>query len=252
MSALVAKSYQNLEQLCDPYEMNGKMYVKVRMKNGQAKQVRAYSESEYKRYNPEVVIVKPAKSRRDILGFGEAGYIWIFKGDTYSVVDWFRASPCRYTKIWGWYLPSDIEMPDPIPAGIEPIKLEWSEVSLDDQLIPENDIQKIVDEKLYDAGTSQWLGEVGQRISITVLCKRAYCSMNAYGDSTIHTFESEDGNIFVWMTNAKTLTEGHWYELTGTIKEHSTYKNIKQNILTRCRVINDLGDMEDDETEMDE
>ena len=69
MSALVAKSYQKLEQLCDPYEVNGKMYVKVRMKNGNEKTVRAYSEAEYRRYNPEVKIIQPAKSRKDVLGF---------------------------------------------------------------------------------------------------------------------------------------------------------------------------------------
>lgn len=242
MSALVAKSYQNLEQVCEPYEVNGKMYVKVKMKNGNTKQVRVYSETEYKRYNPEVVIVQPAKSRRETLGFGEAGYIWIFKGDTYSVVDWFRASPCRYTRVWGWYLPSDLEMPDPLPAGIEPIKLEWDEVSFENQLIAETELQKIVDNKLYDAGNSKWLGKVGDRLTITVLCKRAYNTMNNFGESTIHTFEDEDENIFVWMTNAKCLEEGHSYKITGTVKEHATYKNIKQNILTRCRVIEDLGE----------
>ena len=53
--ALVAKSYQNLEQLCEPYEVNGKMYVQVKMKNGKEKTVRAYSESEYKRYKIKTV-----------------------------------------------------------------------------------------------------------------------------------------------------------------------------------------------------
>ena len=33
MSALVAKSYQGLEQICEPYTVNGRMYVKVRTKS---------------------------------------------------------------------------------------------------------------------------------------------------------------------------------------------------------------------------
>ena len=136
--ALVAKSYENLEQVCEPYSLNGKEYVKVRMKNGSIKQVRAYTEAEYRKYNPEVKIIKPAKSRRDVLGFGEKGYIWIFKGATpgatYENLDWFRASPCRYTRVWGWYLGSDEAMPEPLPANIEPIKLVSTLVRLETAL----------------------------------------------------------------------------------------------------------------------
>ena len=162
--ALVAKSYENLEQVCEPYTMNGKEYVKVRMKNGSIKQVRAYSEAEYRKYNPEVKIIKPAKSRRDILGFGEKGFIWIFKGETYENLDWFHSSPCRYARTWGWYLPSDIEMPSPLPTNVEPLKLEWDEVSFEDQLISEDQIKEVVDKMLYDAGTSRYIGKVGDRL----------------------------------------------------------------------------------------
>lgn len=244
MSALVAKSYQELEQLCEPYEVNGKMYVKVRMKNGNEKTVRAYSEAEYRRYNPEVKIIQPAKSRKDVLGFGDAGYIWIFKGDTYSVLDWFKLSPCRYTKLWGWYLPSTEEMPDTLPVGIIPIKLEWDEVSLNGQLIPDKDITSIVDEKLYDPGTSVWIGKIGERITFNLVCIRAIEVDNMYGTSIFHTFVDEKGNVFTWSTTAKHLEEGHTYYMAGTIKDHTTYKAVKQTVLTRCTIKEDLGIVE--------
>ena len=228
MSALVAKSYQELEQLCEPYEVNGKMYVKVRMRNGHEKVVRAYSEAEYRKYNPEVTIIQPAKSRRDVLGFGEAGYIWIFKGDTYSVLDWFKLSPCRYTRLWGWYLPSAEEMPETLPAGITPIKLEWDEVS----------------EKLYDPGTSVWVGKIGERITLNLICVRAIEIDNMYGTSIFHTFSDEAGNVFTWSTTAKHLEEGHMYYMAGTVKDHTTYKAVKQTVLTRCTIKEDLGNVE--------
>jgi len=246
--ALVAKSYQGLEQLCAPYMNNGKMYVKVRMNNGTEKVVRAYSEAEYKKYNPEVKIIQKAKSRRDTLGFGEAGFIWLFKGDTYPLLDWFKASPCRYAKLWGWYLPSNIDMPALIPAGIEPIQLAWDEISLDDQLISDKDITKIVDEKLYDAGSSQWVGEIGVRYAMELTCIRAINIDNMYGSSTFHIFEDEDKNIFTWSTSAKTLIEGHTYSLTGTIKAHDKYKNKCQTALTRCIIKEDLGVIENEDT----
>ena len=234
--ALVAKSYENLEQVCEPYTMNGKEYVKVRMKNGSIKQVRAYSEAEYRKYNPEVKIIKPAKSRRDILGFGEQGFIWIFKGETYENLDWFRASPCRYTRVWGWYLPSDIEMPDPIPSNVEPIKLDWADVSLDDQLIPEDQIVKVVDGMLYDAGESRHVGKVGDRVEFDGTCTRATINQSQFGISYFYVFESDEGNIFTWGTSARALDEGTRYHVRGTVKEHTTFRNTQQTVLTRCKV----------------
>lgn len=233
--ALVAKSYENLEQLTEPYELNGKMYVKVRMKNGAAKQVRAYTEAEYRKYNPEVKIIQPAKSRRYTLGFGDAGYIWIFKGETYENIEWFRASPCRYARTWGWYLPSDIEMPDPIPANVEPLKLEWADVSLDDQLIPEDQISAVVDQMLYDGGTSNYIGKVGDRLDIDVTCTKVSINQGIYGISYFYVFEDEKGNVYTWGTSARALDEGTKYHLRGTVKDHTTYKNVKQTALTRCK-----------------
>lgn len=246
MPALVAKSYQNLEQLCEPYTNNGKLYVKVRMRNGTEKVVRAYSEKEYAKYNPEIKIIQPAKSRKDVLGFGEAGFIWLLKGDCYSILDWLKASPFRYAKLWGWYLPSAIEMPDSLPAGVEPIKLEWDEISFDNQLLNDKDINKIIDEKLYDPGSSKWVGEIGVRYTMNLICDRVIAVDNIYGSSTFHIFHDENDNIFTWSTSAKTLTEGHLYILAGTIKSHDKYKNKCQTMLTRCTVKEDLGAIKND------
>lgn len=236
MAALVAKSYQGLEQICDPYKINGKLYTKVRMKNGSLKQVRVYTEAEFNRYNPEVKIIKPAKSRRDILGFGEKGYIWIFKGETYENLDWFHSSPCRYARTWGWYLPSDIEMPSPLPANIEPLKLGWDEVSFEDQLISEDQIKEVVDKMLYDAGASRYIGKVGDRLEMDVTCKKASISQSIYGISYFYVFEDSEGNVYTWGTSARSLDEGVQYHLKGTVKDHTTYRNVCQTVLTRCKV----------------
>ena len=233
--ALVAKSYENLPQLTDIYSVNGRNYVKVMTKNG-PKQVRAYSEAEYRKYNPEVKIVQPAKSKRDTLGFGEAGYIWIFKGNTYENLEWFKLSPCRYTRVWGWYLPSNIEMPSPLPTDIEPLKLEWADVSLNGQLIAEDDITKVVDKMLYGESTSQFVGNIGDRIDVEVVCTRVTETQSMYGTSYFHIFKAANGNIFTWGTTSKCLEEDKTYRLRGTVKGHQTYKAQNQTTLTRCKV----------------
>lgn len=233
---LVAKSYQGLPFVSDPYTINGREYVKVRMKNGSIKQVRSYSEKEYAKYNPEVKIIKPAKSKREILGFGEQGFIWIFKGETYENLDFFRASPCRYTRLWGWYLPSDIEMPDPLPTNIEPLKLDWDDISFDGDLIAEDKIVRFVDQMIYDEGESEYVGEIGDRLDIDVVCTRASVSQSAYGLSYFYVFQSDEGNIFTWGTSSKVLEEGVNYHVRGTVKGHAVYRNTKQTNLTRCKV----------------
>ena len=233
---LVAKSYEGLEQVCEPYMMNGREYVKVRMKNGQIKQVRAYSEAEYRKYNPEVIIVKPAKSRRNVLGFGEQGFIWLFKGETYENLDWFHDSPCRYARTWGWYLPSDIPMPEPLPANITPVKLEWDEVSFEDQLISEDQIKAVADAKLFDPSPSKHVGKIGDRLDLMLTCDKAVQSQSIYGISTFHVFHDQHDNIFTWSTTSKCLEEGETYHIKGTVKGHDTYRNAAQTALTRCSI----------------
>ena len=236
MPALVAKSYTGLEQLTEPYKLNGKMYVKVRTKKGEVKQVRAYSESEYKKYNPEVKIIQPPKSRRHVLGFGEKGYIWIFKGNTYANLDWFRSSECRFARTWGWYLPSDIEMPNPLPVDIEPIKLTWEQVSENDVLYSEDKLIAISDELKYDAGTSNHVGEVGERIEFDAICSIAKENASIYGISYFYVFEGKDGNIYTWTTNTKQLQKDQTYHIKGTVKDHKVFRAQKQTVLTRCKV----------------
>lgn len=233
---LVAKSYIDLEQVGDPFIVNGKKYIKVRLANGSLKTVRVYSEAEYNRYYPEVKIIKPAKSRREVLGFGEKGYIWIFKGNTYENLSWFQQSPCCFNKWFGWFLASDIALPDQLPFGISAVKLHWSEVSEDDNTLKSDEaIKTIVESIIYEKSNSEYVGEVGERIDVTLYCKKTVEINSYYGTSTLHTFEDEDGNEYVWTTSSKTLNEDTWYQGKATVKGHNIYHNCKQTLLKNCR-----------------
>ena len=109
---MVAKSFQEMEIVCEPYTLTGRMYVKVKNpKTGNVRQVRWYTDSEYAKLYPEAKAdITTFKNQKQTLGF-EKGYITIFKGDTYTHIDWFRASICRYTRWWGWYVVSTEEIP---------------------------------------------------------------------------------------------------------------------------------------------
>lgn len=222
----VAPSFQNLERLSEPFEENGKEYILVKTKSGTTRKVRWYEEGPKK--------IRPVK---EVLGFTK-GYITIFKGDTYSLLEWFQESTARYHKIWGWYFISEEELPE-IPAGVTPVQLKWEDVAFadEDQLRPESQIKEHIDSLMYDPSPSKWQGEVGDRITkyLTVV-KAAELPDGYYGPSTFYLFEDCDLNEYTWTTAAQKLEVGDVYEVTGTIKALQKYKGKEQTVLTRCRV----------------
>ena len=223
---MVAKSYQTLEQIGEPFAANHKYYVKVKTATGTIKTVRWYSEREYyKMYGEKPVESENHRPLKEVLGFSK-GYITIFKGDTYPHKDWFKMSSARYARYWGWYFVSEEELPSNIPEGIEPVKLYWEKVSKDDEtILPEDQIRKIVDEIIFDPSPSQYFGTLGTRYQLDLTVKKVVQVESAYGISNIHTMEDVDKNVFVWATTSRTLTPNVTYHMTAGIKDHKEYQN---------------------------
>lgn len=233
----VAKSYTNLPIEEGPYQVNGRMYCKVRQKSGTLKQVRWYSDAEYKRMYPEEVAhtTDPnRKTQKDILGF-EKGYVTIFKGDTYANLEWFKHSIARYCKLWGWYIVSTDELPEDMPTTITPIQLPWESIGKEDgTLLPEGQITIAIETLLYEPAPSEFQGVIGERIERELTVIKNICLQGAFGVSTMHIFEDANQNIYVWTTASKSWPEGSEHKLRGTVKDHRIYKNCKQTVLTRC------------------
>ena len=139
MDILVAKTYQGLPVVQEPYEKNKKMYCKVRMKSGSDKEVRVYSQKEYDKMYPA-----PApkwKPQRDMLGFGEDGFILVFNNAP-EFEEFYERGPFRFHRIFGWYLPGNEIVPALLP-GIIPKVLSWEVVGRDDgELIEETALVK--------------------------------------------------------------------------------------------------------------
>lgn len=235
----VAKSYQKYQILGEPYQKNGKSYIVVEKENGAHKEVRWYTDVEYARLYPEAE-VKPQRLRsvQEVLGFKE-GYITIFKGDTYPLLEWFQNSCCRYHSFWGWYVVSEEELPNLIPAGIEPIRLKWEEVCVpgEDCLKSEELIRAVVESLIYDESSSRHIGNIGERLELQLtLVKAVKLEDGFYGPKMLYIFKDADDNQLVWYTTPREFEEGKSYNVRGTVKAHSIYKNIKQTELTRCMI----------------
>ena len=233
----VAKSYKDCTQVSEWYSKNGKRYIDIEMPNGTRKSVRWYTDSEYARlYKEPVPVVKT--DYRKILGFGDAGYITIYYGDTYNNLDWFRNEPnCRYHKIFGWYTISTEEVPAELPEGVQYGKIRYEDVINESGNLDETMARRAVEAITYVPSTSEFVGEIGQRTIFELTVKRTVEVWGSFGMSTMHIMEDSDGNEFIWTTASKSLEKGCTYKMKGTIKDHRIYKNVQQTILTRCSII---------------
>lgn len=260
---MVAKSFQNMEMLSEPYEKSGKMYIKVRNpKTGTERQVRWYTEKEYNKMYPDSAASQisetkdsfywsPAtetyhnndpywKPQKDVLGFTN-GYITIFIGNTFNYKEYLKSIGCKYTKFWGWGLSSELELPTDFPEELKPAKLEWSKVGNEEtgKLLPEAQVTQAVDAIIYGESKSQYMGVLGERLEITAEVKKAKEIEGAFGVQTLYVLEDDCGNVYIWVTSSqKTVLEaGKTYKLRGTVKTHRTYHGENQTVLVRCNIV---------------
>lgn len=121
-------------------------------------------------------------------------------------------------------------------------------------LIPsyrKSEYKRLLDLKKNDDKASEYVGNVGDKISIKVKYVNTYSYDTNFGSTNIHLFIDDSGNIFKWSTNSRLeytvkdnrsnysqwyyLDKGATIQLTGKIKDHSEYRNQKQTVLTRCK-----------------
>lgn len=241
---MVAKSYQNLEIVGEPFSSKGRLYIQVKTKGGIFKTVRWYSEKEYMKMYPNDTIVekdnfKRIKTQKETLGF-EKGYITIFKGNTYEDKEYFQMSTARYNRWWGWYFISTDELPNDIPEDVEPITLPWEIVGNENGTLKnEDEVIAAVESLIYDPDISEYQGKIGERLELFLTVEKTITLDSYYGQSILYTMRDNNQNIFIWITASKTihLEENNIYHLRGTVKEHKKYKNQKQTVLSRCALV---------------
>jgi hypothetical protein len=235
---MVAKSFQALTLVGEPFQESGRMYIYVKNeKTGSTRKVRWYTETEYyKMYpdDPRGEIIKMTKTQKEIFGF-DNGYVTIFSNSMDEENEFHRLSNARYCLRFGWYVVSTEPVSPDLPNGVTAIQLPWELVgNADGSLKPTIEVRQAVDRLLYADNTSEYVGDVGERLELTLTVVNTIFLECDYGKDTVHTFEDQNGNQFIWSTSAKSWEIGTEKRLRGTVKQHQTYKNIKQTVLTRC------------------
>jgi ribosomal protein S18 len=85
---------------------------------------------------------------------------------------------------------------------------------------------------------SNFVGNIGEKITKELTYVNSYSYETQYGTTWIHKFIDNNNNTYVWKTNNYlNVDQGNNIKIKGTIKDHNEYREEKQTILTRCKVL---------------
>ena len=236
----VAKTYEKMALVGEPFQENGKMYVNVQAPKG-IKKVRWYSDAEYRRMYPNAV------TEHDIMdfdahhafGFDKTGFITIYKGQ--KVEDWAENDR---TNIWfnltfGYFTPGNLVHQELID-GITPIKLTWEEVAAEgNKMKPHEEVQKYVNSLFTSTGNSQsqYQGAENEWLQKTVTVREKKTKDSRYGDKHTYTLVDAENNIYVWETGAKNYALDATVSLKMKVKEHKEINGEKVTVVWYCKEI---------------
>ncbi len=172
-------------------------------------------------------------------GFNAKGKTFVVLGDTYKIRSELKNLGCKFDHMIGWHTDHQIEGYQMLMVDIDDCYYKngydgiyrwqnWKTNVCEKIRIANKELEK----------PSNHIGTVGERITATVTFDHSASFDGYMGRTTyIYTFIDPDGNILVWKTQAwKHLAKGDEVQITGTIKEHSEYKDQKQTVLTRCKI----------------
>ena len=98
------------------------------------------------------------------------------------------------------------------------------------------ELKKIQEEKEKLAKSSNYIGSVGEKISVNFISGREVaCCETQFGPLHIYEFKDANGNTVVWKSSSsKDIPESGI--VAGTVKAHEEYNGIKQTVILRAKI----------------
>jgi hypothetical protein len=94
---------------------------------------------------------------------------------------------------------------------------------------------------------SEYQGEIKKRQDWVLTCTKkvemenGFYSYNAPSVKYLYIMDDGNYNTFAWFTTNNVIDEGDTIKIKGTVKEHKEYRNVKQTVLTRCKVLEEVN-----------
>ncbi len=90
-----------------------------------------------------------------------------------------------------------------------------------------------------------YIGNVGEKLTLKATYLKSFSFSTYYGETNVHKFTDEQGNILVWKTSnfveyvkdgyCEFIPEGSIVEIKCSVKDHSEYKGEEQTVVVRCK-----------------
>lgn len=191
-------------------------------------------------------------------GFNPEGKTYVVLGNTFEIKEELKAQGAKWDSTSRhWHMPTPPEGREYLELTVDDMyeanyagvyewnswkRVDWSEPE-EVELYYTTKIEKAENALKVKESTSQHVGEVGEKLDITVTYVHTASWENGYGGywntgvTNLHSFKDEQGNVYVWKTGLYIEADyGTKVHLRGSVKEHSEYNGIKQTVLTRCKV----------------
>ena len=165
--------------------------------------------------------------------FDENGETFVFTGNTYEHKDEIKALGAKYDCAIGWHINKPVDGYTMKKLNINDIATATLYGYTIDYVKVDNQLAEPQEEK----PVSNHIGNVGDKINMIVTLDFIAYWETIYGYTYFYNFIDENGNALVWKTSKGTdIENGSKVRVTGTIKEHSERENVKQTVLTRCKI----------------
>lgn len=240
-----------------PYPVANGICFKCGGTGVETKEVRLYTDAEYDRMekanakaSEKRAAERDAKMKAEFAekrkkwieknGFNENDTTYIyFPADSYAVKDQLKEAGFRFDSVLLWHIAN------PTPEYMDKVM----EVKLADVIVISawgeghyaTDAAKIISEMLKahrPQEVSEWFGEEKEKFSdVPVVLKSVRGVSTRYGVTNLVKFETELGAELNWWTTCAVDYEDETkLLLSGTVKEHTTYKDKKLTTVTRCKI----------------
>lgn len=176
-------------------------------------------------------------------GFDAAGVTYcVFGEDTFAIKDWLKKQGCKFHPLLKWHSPKPLD--GPVGFGMFAVNFddicEYNEEEGEAYFFEK--AKEFINRKFAEAegpSLSSYYGQIGDRLrNQTAVYRSRRGWLSQYGWTNLYTF-SIGNDILVWMTSTEIepMEKGQAVLLSGTIKSHNMFREVKQTTLTRCKVV---------------
>ena len=172
-------------------------------------------------------------------GFNEAEESYIVIGDSYSIKDELKSAGFRWNGLLRRWMRGSAEGYEDKVVKIKAENvLEFSAWGEGHFFSDAKDyVDKLIFAKEAPKIPSEYVGEIGDRLSFDLTIIKIGGFEGHYGYTYIYSFKDKDENLLTWFSS-KDIGQavGDHVNLTGTIKGHEIYNGQKVTYITRCRM----------------